>query len=156
MNLIDTALSIALSVHTGQVDKYGAPYILHPLRVAMRAQSVDDMVIAILHDVVEDGDGKVTLDTLRDSGFPEHIVAAVDCLSKRVIDGAEEEWEAYIARVMTNSAAMRVKLLDLEDNLDVRRIPASATKDDGRFRRYEWARECISKKQVGAEPTDNS
>jgi (p)ppGpp synthase/HD superfamily hydrolase len=148
MNLIEAALEIALSVHTGQVDKYGAPYILHPLRVAMRAQGMDDIATAILHDVVEDSDGAVTPDTLRENGFPEHIVAAVDCLSKRIIDGAEEAWEAYIGRVMTNPAAMRIKLLDLEDNLDVRRIPVFTEQDAERFRRYEWARECILKEQA--------
>ncbi len=155
MNLIEAALELAISVHKGQVDKFGAPYILHPLRVAMRAQGSDDIAIAILHDVVEDSKGRVTLDTLREGGFPEHIVAGVDCLSKRSVDGAEEAWEPYIARVMTNPTAMRIKLLDLEDNLDVRRIPVFTAKDAERFRRYEWARARIINKQSEMGLTDN-
>jgi (p)ppGpp synthase/HD superfamily hydrolase len=141
--LIDLALEIALDVHRGQRDRYGAPYMLHVLRVAHGARNEDDTVAALLHDVVEKSDGAVTFITLRQRGIPRHIVDIVDCLSKRRVGDEDERWEAYISRVMSNPAAMRVKLLDLEDNLDARRIPVFTEKDAERFRRYEWARECI-------------
>ncbi|MCK5767175.1 MAG: hypothetical protein KAH35_02215 [Candidatus Atribacteria bacterium] len=32
---IEKAIALALKVHTGQKDKAGAPYILHPLRVML-------------------------------------------------------------------------------------------------------------------------
>lgn len=137
--LIDTALELALSVHKGQVDKYDAPYILHPLRVAMGARNTVEITAAILHDVVEDSDGVVTLEVLKEKGFPDDIVAIVDCLSKVTVNNVEEEWEVYINRVMTNPAAMRIKLLDLQDNLDARRIPDFSESDGDRFRRYVWA-----------------
>ncbi|MBM3151882.1 MAG: hypothetical protein FJ189_01810 [Gammaproteobacteria bacterium] len=61
-------VEIALVAHSGQTDKAGAPYLLHPLRV-MPAQETDAARIAgVLHDVVEDSDGR-TLEPLRAEGF---------------------------------------------------------------------------------------
>ena len=56
MNMIDQALAIAVRAHAGQVDRGGRPYILHPLRLMHRCQSDEEMIVALLHDTVEDGD----------------------------------------------------------------------------------------------------
>jgi (p)ppGpp synthase/HD superfamily hydrolase len=49
---LDKAISIAALAHNGQLDKGGKPYILHSLRVMMAMKSEEDMIIAVLHDVV--------------------------------------------------------------------------------------------------------
>ena len=145
-DLIERAISLALQAHAGQKDKHGAPYILHPLRVGLRARNTTEMIAGILHDVVEDSDGAVTLETLREEGFPEEVVTIVDHLSKRVIDGEEEKWDDYLARVMQHEGAMHLKLLDLEQNMDTTRISHFQSRDAERFTRYVEAWHAIREK----------
>ena len=54
MSTLQKAISIAVKAHEGQIDKGGNPYILHPLRVMMSLRTVDEMIVGVLHDVVED------------------------------------------------------------------------------------------------------
>ncbi len=144
--MIERAVALAMDVHRGQKDKHGAPYILHPLRVGLRARNDYEMIAGFLHDVVEDSRGKVTLDTLCDEGFSEEIIVIVDHLTKRVIDGTDEEWKAYIKRVMEHEPAMQLKLLDLEQNMDTTRISSFGERDSERFTRYVWAWHTIREK----------
>lgn len=123
MATLDRAIQIAAKGHQGQNDKYGAPYILHPIRVMMRVNSEIEKIVAILHDVVEDSD--LTLDDLRNEGFSAEIVEAVDALTKR--DG--EAYDDYINRTTTNKIAIIVKLADLEDNMDLKRIDVVTEKN---------------------------
>ena len=53
MNL-EKAIKIAVEAHTGQVDKGGNPYILHPLRVMLSLDTEEERIVGVLHDVVED------------------------------------------------------------------------------------------------------
>jgi len=120
------------------LDRAGQPYILHPLRVMCRMQTPAEKMVAIWHDVVEDTDW--TLDALRKRGFPEEIVQAVDCLTKR--EG--EPYQALIDRAKQNPLARRVKLGDLEDNMDVRRNANLTEKDLERLNKYRNAWEELS------------
>lgn len=133
MNILDTAVALACRVHAGQVDKSGKPYILHPLRLMLKFEGVDEQVVSVLHDVVEDGD--VTLDDLRALGVSDAAVAAIDCLSKR--DG--EQYEDFIARIKPNDLARRVKIADIRDNLDLTRLPEISDKDLQRAAKYHRA-----------------
>lgn len=130
MDLLELAIEIAVAGHKGHKDKYGEPYMLHPLRVMMKMNTREEKIAAVLHDIIEDT--KMTLQDLRQKGFPENIVTAIDCLSKR--DG--EQYEAYIERVRSNQLALRVKIADLEDNMDLRRIKQMTLKDVDRLSRY--------------------
>lgn len=38
----------------GQVDKGGAPYILHPIRVMLACEGEKEKIVALLHDTLED------------------------------------------------------------------------------------------------------
>lgn len=133
---LETAVKIAVEAHQGQKDKYGAPYILHPLRVMARVDSETEKIVAILHDVVEDTDW--TLDNLRKKGFSAEIIQAIDCVTKR--EG--EAYEEFVNRSATNPLARRVKIADLEDNMDVRRIETLTAKDTERLNKYlrAWRR----------------
>ena len=133
------AISLAAQAHETQVDKAGAPYILHPLRLMFKMASEAEMIAAVLHDVVEDTPW--TLDRLRAEGFSEEVLAAVDGLTNR--EG--EAYEDYLARVSANAISRKVKLADLEDNMDMRRLGQLTEKDIARLQKYhrlwrEWSR----------------
>jgi (p)ppGpp synthase/HD superfamily hydrolase len=57
MSSLERAIAIAAEAHTGQVDKAGAPYVLHPLRMLLSLSSNDERIVAVLHDVCEDCPG---------------------------------------------------------------------------------------------------
>ena len=133
---LEDAIALAVEAHRGQRDKAGQTYILHPLRVMLRLEGEAERMVAVLHDVVEDS--SYTLERLRELGYPEEVLGALDCLTKR--EG--ETYEAFIERVLPHPLARRVKLADLEDNMDVRRLPAVTPKDAERLARYRaaWSR----------------
>lgn len=133
MSDLDKALEIACKAHIGQIDKAGHPYILHPLRLMLRCETEKERIAALLHDVVEDSD--YTLDDLRAAGFGEEIVEAVDCLSRR----QDESYDEFIARAAANSLAKRVKIKDIQDNLDLTRIAVLSENDLKRIARYHKA-----------------
>ncbi|WP_200250053.1 hypothetical protein [Lamprobacter modestohalophilus] len=133
MHFLDAALKIATAAHAGQTDKAGRPYILHPLRVMAAMDTNDERSVAVLHDVIEDTDYDV--DGLIEAGIPAPIAEAVACLSKR--DG--EDYPAFIARVLENPLAARVKRADVADNIDVLRLQSLRDKDLVRVARYHRA-----------------
>lgn len=145
MSTIERAIEIAAAAHAGQVDKAGAPYILHPLRVMLRMTTGNERIAAVLHDVVEDS--RWTLDLLRAEGFSEDIVRAIDSVTRR--EG--ETYEAFVARAGLDPVGRRVKLADLEDNCDLGRIAAPSERDRARVDRYRRAIEQLGR--VESEPT---
>ena len=130
MSTLDRAIRIAVKAHKGQTDKYGNPYILHPLRVMSMGRTDEERIVGVLHDVVEDTGW--TFEDLRLTGFSTRIVAALDCVTKR--EG--EDYDAFVARTRTNPLAVRVKLNDLTDNMDVRRMDEVKEKDIRRLNKY--------------------
>ena len=82
MSTLERAIIIAAEAHAGVRDKAGAPYILHPLRMMLGLSSPDERIVAVLHDVCEDCPGW-TFDRLRDEGFSDKIIAALDAVTKR-------------------------------------------------------------------------
>jgi (p)ppGpp synthase/HD superfamily hydrolase len=133
MATLERAVRIAAEAHEGQKDKSGAPYLLHPLRMMLRMQSDVARMAAILHDVVEDSDW--TLDGLRAEGFSAEVVEAVDCLTHR----EDESYEAFVKRVKSNALARQVKLADLEDNMNLKRLSEVTSKDLARLEKYHRA-----------------
>jgi len=131
MSNLERAIEIAVEAHLGDVDKAGDPYILHPLTVMLRFRDPDARIVAVLHDTVEDSD--LTLDGLKEEGFSDAILSAVDALTRR--DG--ESYEAFISRLSSNPLARRVKLTDLEHNMDLRRIESPTLEDLERIARYQ-------------------
>jgi hypothetical protein len=129
MNL-QRAIEIAIEAHKGQTDKAGKPYILHIFQVMARGKSEDEKITALLHDVVEDT--AWTLAKLEAEGFSGKIIQALDCLTKR--EG--ENYEAFIERVKENPLAVKVKINDLEDNMDIRRLRELSDNDVNRLNKY--------------------
>jgi (p)ppGpp synthase/HD superfamily hydrolase len=131
VSTIERAIALAALAHVGQVDKAGAPYILHPLRVMLRLEGMEERIVAVLHDVVEDSDW--TLERLRNEGFSEIILQAIDAVSRR----PDEDYNEFIVRASKNSIGRRVKLADLEDNSDLSRLTEVTDRDLARLRKYQ-------------------
>lgn len=129
-NKIEKAISVALEAHSGQKDKAGAPYILHCLRVMLKGKTESEMITGVLHDTIEDT--KVTAGYLREKGFSDEIVEAVVCLTKT----GNEKGDEYINRVLSNNIAKKVKLYDLEDNMNLLRLKKITEKDLSRLNKY--------------------
>lgn len=149
MESVEVAERLARRAHEGQVDKAGLPYIEHPRRVAERVAEVDGRGAAIaaawLHDVVEDT--ATSFDDLRDAGFGEDVVAAVDALTRRPGEG-----EAYYARVASDVLAVVVKKADIWDNTNPDRLAKLAADErDWLERKYRHALEAIG----GTSRTDD-
>lgn len=129
-NLIEKALCIATQAHFGQRDKAGAPYILHPIRVMCRCTTDNERIVALLHDTIEDTD--VTAEYLLAQRFPIEIVAAVLSISRK----ANESYEDFIIRAKKNPIGRKVKMYDIEDNMDFKRNDAFSERDLVRINRY--------------------
>ncbi|ESQ91459.1 Guanosine-3',5'-bis(Diphosphate) 3'-pyrophosphohydrolase [Asticcacaulis sp. AC460] len=130
MSTIDTAIALAAKVHAGQVDKAGQPYILHPLRLMLRMTATEEKIVAVLHDVVEDGG--ITFDDLRAMGFAEAVIAGVDGMTRRT----EENYQDFIVRAAGHPLARAVKIQDIRDNMDLTRLNSVSDKDLERVAKY--------------------
>ena len=144
MDKLSEAIVLATQAHAGQVDKGGAPYILHPLRVMLACKTEDERIAAVLHDVVEDCGfwiGDIA------SQFGDTIAEAVDALTR----ACGETYPAFIARCAANPIARVVKLADLADNMDVTRLGREPTAEDNRRHwRYAEARNVLMNATTGA------
>ena len=133
MSTLETAILIATSAHAGDKDKGVDAYILHPLRVMFKMKTLEAQIAAVLHDIAEDTEW--TLSRLRYMGFTETVIDSVDTLTKR----SDESYDEFIQRVRTNPLSRQVKIADLEDNLDLSRIPEPTRKDLERVEKYKQA-----------------
>ncbi|AXJ04495.1 GTP pyrophosphokinase [Pseudomonas fluorescens] len=130
---LERAIAIAATAHAGQVDKGGAPYILHPLKVMLRMSSLEERIVAVLHDVVEDCD--ISLEDLRKEGFSEAVLSAIESVTK--VPG--ESYEDFVERAAQNPIGRVVKLADLEENSDLSRIASPSWEDLERIEKYRRA-----------------
>lgn len=133
MSTLERAIAMASNAHEGQVDKAGAPYVLHPLRMMLRLSNTDERITAVLHDVVEDCG--VSLEMLRAEGFSERVIEAIDSVTRR----PEESYDDFVLRAALNPIGRRVKLVDLQDNSDLSRITNPTTHDYERIEKYRRA-----------------
>lgn len=129
--ILDRAKAIATSAHEGQVDKAGKPYIEHPMRVMNMGKTVEEKIAGVLHDVVEDSDW--TFEMLEKEGIPKDVMDALRCVTKLSED---EDYDHFIERVKTNPLAVKVKLNDLKDNMDITRLGEVTEKDLARLNKY--------------------
>ena len=133
--VFETALQIAVSAHSGQRDKLGKPYILHPLAVASQLDSLELKTIALLHDVIEDTG--IKSDELLEKGIPQNLVEVIVLLTKP----DDMAYEDYLRRLKTNEMALAVKKADLAHNTSSER--ASGLNEE-RKAKYELAQKVLS------------
>jgi (p)ppGpp synthase/HD superfamily hydrolase len=98
----------------------------------------------VLHDVLEDTD--LSRADLESEGFSKAVLDAVEALTRR----SDETYEDFLHRVSLNPIALRVKLADLEDNLDASRIAQPTERDVRRMEKYRAARTLLE--SVGGSP----
>lgn len=127
---LEKAEKLAREAHKGQKDKAGEDYINHPMRVSARCKSPKAKVVGLLHDTIEDT--FITPQLLTEKGFDEDVVEAVLALSRR----PDETYADFIVRASQNEIAKEVKIADLEDNMDVRRLPELTDEDMARVKKY--------------------
>jgi hypothetical protein len=84
-------------------------------------------------------DTNTTLEDLRAEGFPEEVLAAVALLTH---DKRKVAYREYIERIAADPLARKVKLADLEDNLNVQRLSRLGVHETLRLKRYfeAWRR----------------
>lgn len=121
--------------HAGQVDRGGAPYIDHVLRVGRSfPPDSSERTVGFLHDVLEDN-MDLTRDDLRAAGYTEEIVDAVVSVTRN----SDEGYSEFILRVLTNPIGRRVKIADILDNMDLTRIQNPTKVDFMRVEKYRKA-----------------
>lgn len=130
--MLNAMLVIATNAHSGQFDRGGNPYILHPMKVMHYTKSNDEEIqcIALGHDVIEDT--SVTYADLRAAGMSERVIAGIRALTK--LPG--QTYEEYKDGVFANDDAIIVKMADLRHNTDIRRLKGVTEKDIARMAKY--------------------
>lgn len=129
----EKAYEIAKKAHLGQIDKAGEDYIKHPEKVASFVNSDEEKAVAYLHDVIEDTE--LTLEDLREYGFSEEVLKAVDVITKK----KGQDYQTYLNSVKENKLARVVKLADLRHNSDLTRLINITEKDIERKEKYQKA-----------------
>lgn len=127
------ALSLASERHMGQVDRAGLPYLNHLITVAKGCETMEQKVVALLHDILEDT--KTTEQELRDK-FPKKLVDSIVAMTRKK---GEYYFDGYIRRVMLDPIAKAVKIQDLKHNMDISRLACLSQKDMERLSRYHAA-----------------
>jgi len=114
--LTKKALKLCFDAHRDQLDKSGLPYVFHPFHLAEQMDSENAVILALLHDVVEDS--PCTHEDLQQMGFPVPVLDALRLLTH----DDEEPYDSYIARIALSPLARQVKLADLRHNSDLSRL----------------------------------
>lgn len=136
--MFERALVYAAMMHAGQKDKGGSPYILHVIRVMERVDTLEEQVVALLHDLLEDTE--TSEEDLLDVGFDPQIVHIVRLLTRDI----QEDYMEYISGLSVSETAIRVKLSDLRDNQDKTRLKRELTPEDlERLIKYRQAEEYL-------------
>jgi len=128
--ILAKAIEIAVNAHTGQTDRAGKPYITHPLRVMNSVNTIEEKVVAILHDVIEDTD--TTSEDLMNAGIPQILIDEVLALTH----DPDVDYDIYVHQIAKHKIASKVKLADLKDNMDMTRLNEISEKDIERMKKY--------------------
>ena len=107
MNNIDKAFLVAISAHKDRIFIDGSSYITHIMRVAVNFPEGDAFIVALLHDVINNGNFSVSRFKLKD--FPPNIVEAVEVMTKY----DEMDYQEYIERIDRNDLAREVMTVKL-------------------------------------------
>ena len=131
--LCHKAYTLANKYHKDQVDKAGNDYIEHLLAVASTVMAQDEIVVSLLHDIIEDT-SCCAIDLL-EYGIPRRLITSIEAITR--LSG--ETYAEFILRVRKDPIARTVKLADLQHNLDASRFDDPSLYPESLRRRYERA-----------------
>jgi len=132
---LERAIEIATAAHKGQTDKNGIPYIEHPLAVMAKVGTLDEKIVAVLHDVLEDT--SMTVDDLRAEGATEPQIAALIAVTRQ----PDEPYADAVRRALKDPIGRVVKRADHEHNSDPARLALLPPAMAARLRtKYEGVR----------------
>lgn len=120
---LEKALSIASMAHEGQLDKGGNPYILHCIQLMMVMDTEDERILSLLHDVLEKTN--VTLEELKENGFPEHLEKPLLLLTKK----PRVSYKKYIEAIAENPLATKIMMADISHDINPSRIPCTTLEE---------------------------
>ena len=140
MITLDEASELAARAHAGQTDRAGRPYHEHvfAVRDLLAGHGTDAQMAGVLHDILEDT--ATTAGDLRAAGVPEHVLAAVESVTKR----PGEPYPDLVRRAAADPLGRLVKLADNRHNSDEARLALLPAHDAARLReKYRRAREIL-------------
>ncbi len=114
--MLQKAIDFATKALEGKKDHGGQPMIAHALRMMDRVNTEEEKIIAVLHDVVEEGG--CSFHELKEAGFGQTVLEGVDVLTRR----PNMKYFDYIDDISTNPMAARVKLAEVAENKDQDRV----------------------------------
>ncbi|MFL1896812.1 hypothetical protein ACJRPK_13985 [Aquimarina sp. 2-A2] len=131
------ALELVDRLYYGKTDLMGEPYIGHLVRVydKVNAKYQDDELsaIALLHDVLEDFGASSELSNTLFNDFSGRIINGLESITNT------GDYESYISSIKFNPDAIKVKLADLEDNMDITRLKTLSEGNIKRLKKYHKA-----------------
>ena len=125
------AIKLMFEKHKDQVDKSGIPYVFHPFHLAEQMDDEETTITALLHDIVEDTD--TTFDDLRELVFSDNVINAL----KLMTHDKNIDYFEYVKNISKNPIARKVKIKDLEHNMDTSRLDEVTDKDLERVKKYK-------------------
>lgn len=114
-------------------DKAGKPYINHLIFVCENVETIQEKIVALLHDTLEDIE-EISYNVLVFS-FGTNIAQSVDILTKQ----KDMKYKDYIKTIKGSYIATNVKLADLKHNLNLTRLNKVTKKDLERTKKYKKA-----------------
>lgn len=135
------ALKLCFEAHKEQVDKSGMPYVFHPFHVAEEMDDEETTVVALLHDLIEDTD--YTLDDLRNMGFSNKVVEAIEAMTHL----PEVSYEDYLRNIKRNPIAKKVKLADVRHNSDQTRLDVIDERAEYWKKKYQFAYQVLCEEE---------
>ena len=112
---IRKAMKLAFDGHRWLKDKGGYPYFAHPLHLAEQCSTESEVIVALLHDIFEDTPtSEIEIELIATKEEYEAI--------KSITHNHWESYEEYIEKVSVCPLARKIKILDLQHNLDESRL----------------------------------
>ena len=125
--IFERLLKHCVDVYSGKVGQNGMPYILHPLEVMSKVESLPEKIVALAHDYGEFRD----VSELETIGVPEVLLNKIKLLAKTFPDDVPKDdprYCDYIWNLLTDPVCRKVKYADLLVNNGYEDSPAG----DGR------------------------
>ena len=123
-SVFERLLKLCVEVYSGKTGRNGMPYILHPLEVMNKVESLPGKIVALTHDYGEFLD----VSELETIGVPEVLLNKIKLLAKTFPDDVPEDdprYYDYIWNLLADPVCRKVKYADLQVNNGYEDSPAS-------------------------------